>query len=306
MRRIIALAFAAGVLTTIGSAAGVSDDARSGVVAPRTRTVYVSALDANGAPVTDLTPADFGVKEGGKQREVTVVAAATAPMHIALLIDDNGSGIFRASVARFVQRLHGRAAFAISTVTGQTARLVDYTTSGEALVGALERLSARPGTPDGGQLLEGIFQSARELERGKADRSVIVALTVGGEEHSTLPAHHVLDQLRKSGAALHVISVAPSAVRSTVTVTKPSALLEENLNLNEVLGDGPKQSGGHHEQIIASAGIVLGMHQLAEALIHQYVIAYALPDGVKPSDRISVTVKRPGVSLRAPTRVPNH
>ena len=43
---------------------------------------------------------------------------------------------------------------------------------------------------------------------------MIVALTVGGEEHSTLPAHHVLDKLRQSGASLHVIMVVNTALRS--------------------------------------------------------------------------------------------
>ena len=43
---------------------------------------------------------------------------------------------------------------------------------------------------------------AIDLDKRKASRPIIVALTVGGEEHSTLPAHHVLDNLRQSGAAL--------------------------------------------------------------------------------------------------------
>lgn len=268
------------------------------------RIVYVTAVDANGAPVTDLTPADFIVKEGGQERAVTKAGPATAPMKIALLIDDNGTGLFRYSVARFIERLHGRAEFALSTVTGQNLRLVDYTANADVLREALDGLRPRPGTPDGGQLLEGILQAAKDLERLKAARPVIVALTVGGEEHSTQPARHVLDQLRQSGAALHVVSVTGKALRSTVVVTRPSDLLEENLNLNQVLGDGPRQSGGRHEEIIAAAGIVTGLQQIAESLTHQCAIEYVLPDGVKPSDRISVSVKRRGVSLRAPTRIP--
>ena len=46
-------------------------------------------------------------------------------------------------------------------------------------------------------------------------------LTVGGEEHSTLPAHHVLEELQKSGAALHVIAINSSTIRATATVSKP-------------------------------------------------------------------------------------
>lgn len=274
-------------------------------VEARTRAVYVTAFDANGTSITGLTAADFLVKEGGKARDVTKAEPATVPMHIAIIIDDNGTGLFRYGVAKFAERLLGRAAFALSTVTGQNLKLVDYTASAEALSAALDGLRARPGTPDGGQLLDGIFEAAKELERRNAARPVIVALTVGGEEHSTLQAHHVLDQLRQSGAALHVVSMKNDAVRSTVAVTRPSELLGENLNLSQVLGDGPKRSGGHREEIVATAGVNSGLQQLAELLKRQYRIEYTLPDGVKPSDRLSVSVKRNGVSLWAPTHIPN-
>ena len=95
--------------------------------------------------------------------------------------------------------MQGRAELTLSTVVGQTQRLVDYTTDVEKVTSAIVSLSARPATQDGGQLLEGIFQAAKDQEKREAKRPVILAVTVGGEEHSTLPAHHVLDQLAKSG-----------------------------------------------------------------------------------------------------------
>ena len=272
---------------------------------PKSRTVYVNAFDGNGASVDDLVAADFAIKENGKPREVVSSRQAKALMQIALIVDDNGTGLFRAPLYRFVQRLQGHAEFAIVSVVGQPLKLTDYTQDGRELSEAIGSLSARPGTPDGGQLLQGIYDAARELEKREASRPIIIALSVPGEEHSTLPARHVLDKLKDSGASLHVFLVANSASRQMAAVTKPGALLEENMNLGEVLGDGCKQSGGRREDIVASAGALLGLQSLAEDLMHQYVIEYDLPAGVKPSDRISVSVKRKGVSLRAPARVPD-
>jgi VWFA-related protein len=274
-----------------------------GAFEPRTRVVYVTVIDRNGAPVPALTGADFTVKEAGKERQIVEAAIAKVPLRIAILVDDNGTGIFRAGVVRFIQRLQGRAEFAMSTVAGQHLKLVDYTTSGDALVEAIGRITARPETPDGGQLLEGIFETAKDFEKRRAERPVIVVLTVPGEEHSTLPAHHVLDQLQKSGALLHVISFGSSALRSTVAVQKPAALLEENLNLNEVLGDGPKQSGGSRDEMVASAGLALGLQQLAEHLINQYAVTFVQPDGVKAFEKIAVSVNKPGITVRAPARM---
>jgi hypothetical protein len=271
----------------------------------QTRRVYVSAMDRNGAVVSDLTAAEVTVKEGSKSREVTALRPATEPLQVAIIVDDNGTGLFRVPVARFIEGLLGRAEFSIITVAGQPQKLTSFTGNSDTLRDAINQLIARPGSPDGGQLLSGIYESALVFERRKVQRPVILALTVGGEEHTPLPPHHVLDQLRKSGAALHVVSVVGSTQRTTAPANRPSDLLNDNLGLNEVLGDGPKRSGGRREQIPALAGAVTGLQQLAEALKRQYVVEYVLPEGVKPSDRFSIATSRKDVTLRAPTHVPD-
>ena len=183
---------------------------------------------------------------------------ATEPLQIDLIVDDNGTGLFRAPLARFVQRMEGRAVMALRSVVGQTMKVVEFTPSVDALMRGIATLNARPETPDGGQLLEGISEAAIELHKVEARRPVIIALTVGGQEHSTVSSDFVLDQLRKSGASLHVFSVAGSALRASVVAKTPKDLLQENMHLNRVLGDGPKQTGGRHQQIVASAGALTG------------------------------------------------
>jgi VWFA-related protein len=301
----MARSFLALLLILCAPAAGASShQAPAAAPSERTNTIYVTATESSGAPVLDLVAADFTIKEDGKTRDVVRAEVAKAPMQVMILVDDNGTGIFRSGLAQFVQQLQGRAEIAISTVVGQTQKLVDYTSNVDTLIGAITTLTARPGTPDGGQLLEGIFQSAKDQQQREAPRPIIVALTVGGEEHSTLPAHHVLDQLAKSGSGLYVVQVANSALRSTVQVNKPAALLEENLNLSEVLGEGPKQSGGQRVEIVAAPGIVAGLQRIAAELKNQYAVAYTRAAKVRPTEKVNVAVKRRGVNLRAPSKVP--
>lgn len=268
-----------------------------------TRTVYVTVTDKAGSPVTDLAPADFVVKEGGKNREVVSATVTNVPMRIAIIVDDNGTGIFRYGVAKFIERLQGLAEFSLSTINVQQMKLVDFTANAQDLTAAIARLTARPGANDGGQLLEGIYETAKDFQKRFARRPVIVALTVGGEEHSTVPAHHVLDELQKSGASLHVIAVSSSALRSTAVASRPGALLEENMNLSEVLGDGAKQSGGTRGEIVASAGLTVGLQQLAEELRTQYAVSFSRGDPPKSSDKLNVSVKRAGLNVRAPIRL---
>jgi VWFA-related protein len=300
MRRMLALS-----ASTVLFAAGLSaaPPSRQAGTQEGLRTVYVSVLDKNGVPVTDLGPGDFIVKDGGKNRDVVEAGMTNVPLRIALIVDDNGTGLFRYGVVKFIERLQGRAEFALSTVTGQHQKLVDYTADADLLTTAIGQLTARAATNDGGQLLEGIFETAKDFQKRKTRRPVIVVLTVGGEEHSTLPAHHVLEELQKSGAALHVVATNNAALRATATVSRPGALLEENLNLSEVLGDGPKQSGGKREEIVASAGVVVGLQQLAEALRNQYAVSFSRAEPPKSSDKLSVSVKRSGLTVRAPVKL---
>ncbi|HXW04989.1 MAG TPA: hypothetical protein VD833_07150 [Vicinamibacterales bacterium] len=291
-----------GVVAISVSGSGPQSQAASAQSTPR--IVYVSVSDADGVPVSDLSVEDFVVKEGGKEREVTRARIGDTPMQVAIIVDDNGTGIFRYGLTRFVERLEGRAEFSLSTVTGQMFKVVDYTSSLPAIQRGIVTLAARPATNDGGQLLAGIHETAKELRRREARRPVIVVLTVGGEEHSTLRASYVLDALRDSRASLNVLTVARSMLRTSAAVTRPSALLEESLNLGEVLGDGPKQTGGRRDEIVASAGMLSGLQQLAEELAMQYVVEYSLPAGVRPSEKLSVTLRRSGLTVRAPTKVP--
>jgi len=273
-------------------------------ITPTPRIVYITATDAKRVPLPDLTAADLAVKEDGKTREIVKVERAVIPMTIAIIVDDNGTGLFRFGVANFCQKLLGKAEFSISTVTGQVMRLVDYTPNAQLLSEAIAKLNARAATPDGGQLLAGVSEASRELLKRRAKRPVILALTVGGEEHAPIPAHQVLDELADSGAQLYVVSVAESVLRSTAQPTKPSDLLDENMNRGEVLGAGARQSGGRHDEIVAAAGIVQGLQLIGDELLGQYAVTYMLPDGVKPADKVAISLKRKGALLRAPSRIP--
>ena len=277
---------------------------RGAAQAQTPRTVYVTVLDRNGVPIDGLSAEDFDVKEGGKTVAVDQATISKEPLQISIIVDDNGTGLFRSPLARFVQRMDGHAAMAISSVTGQTMKIVDYTPNTDALLHAVTTLNARPSTPDGGQLLEGISEAALELRKREARRPVIIALTVGGQEHSTVNSDLVLDQLRKASAVLHVFSVASSSLRATVAATAPRDLLQENMHLNRVLGDGPKQSGGTHQQIVASAGFLQGLQNLANELVSQYRVTYSLAPGTKKSDRLNVSVRRKDAVVRAPSRIP--
>jgi len=265
----------------------------------QTRKVYVTAFDANGAPFSDLSLEDFIGKESGKPHPIVSLGPATAKMQIAILIDDNGSGIFRVGVARFIEALLGRADFSISVVAGQTMKLVDYTSDPGPLSDAIAKVGARPTTQET-LLLDGLMGVAKDVQKRKMARPVIVALTAGATDVTPMQPDDALNELRKSGAQLYVVAVLTHAA----TPTRPGDLLNEGHALAAVLGDGPKRTGGDRVEISAIAGVDTGLGRFAEELKHQLVLEYSL-EGAKPSDRVSIALKRSDLTLHAPTYVPN-
>jgi len=280
MRQILVLPLACAALT-LTPASRVA--AGAGVL----RTVYFSAADASGAAVSGLTPADLAVKEGGKERAIDSVGPATEKMQVFLLVDDGGSGAFQGSVAQFIETTQGRAQVAISALNPQPMRLTEFTENVDEFKTAIGRLGPRGKIQTVGEQIIGAVEfAAKELVKRKAARPSIVVMTVGGEQPQSTEADPALNALKASAASLSVVYL-------------------RGVELGKVLGDGPKRSGGMTQDV--SAGVALGpvLDKIAQNLLHQYVLTYTLPDGTKPNERFELTTSRKGVTLLAPSRVPD-
>jgi len=276
--------------------------------------VYASVIDKQGQAVTDLQATDFEVRVAGTPRDVVSAEPAKIPLRIALLVADQGTGAFQLGLAHFMQRLLGHAEFALISVVVQPEKLVDFSHEGRDLSAGLSRLGPR-GRQTGAQLMEAIQDATKDIQHEER-RPVIVVMRLGGEAATSLDGDDVREQLRKSGAALYVVSAAgaqgkaPSQATGTDAVSvqqgqfRDAELAEGAFNLAQVLGDGSKESGGRYEQVIATTH-ARALEQLADQLLHQYAITYALPDGAKPGDKLSVSSKRKGVTVRAPSRLPD-
>lgn len=254
-------------------------------VADVTRQIYISATEGSGAPVTDLTAADIRIKEGGKDRPVASLKPATGPMHVAILVDDAGSGAFQAAIAQFLERTRAGGQFSITLLNPQASMLVDFTNEPSALRDALGRLGRRGRLQaDGDQMLDAIDRAAKALQQRKAERAVVVALTLTGGKPESIEPKNVLNSVRQTGAMLNVVYLIGA-------------------DLGMVMGDGPSQSGGRIEQAGNGNGIIPAAIRIAESLQTQYAVTYTIPDGTSLSERIDVSTSRKGIKLTAPTRI---
>ncbi|MEO7275405.1 MAG: hypothetical protein ABI211_25750 [Vicinamibacterales bacterium] len=254
-----------------------------------TRTVYVTVTDDKGAAVTDLTAADFAVKEGGKARDILTAAPATVKMRTAVMLDERllGDGPTRKGLFEFLKRLQPASEFAIITVGLRNQTVVDYTADLNVIVSAINKFTLNPGPVS--NFSESVIDVTKTLSRQRQERPVIIALALpGGGEVGSGSVSEALNWLRQSGAQLHAVTVTQSTGGS-----------------EQILEEGAKQSGGRRIEVNGTMAIPGALQQLADSLSAQYALTYTLPDGVKPDKRVAVSVTRKGVTLRAPTAIPD-
>lgn len=266
-----------------------------------TRTVYVTVTDVKGAPVTDLTAANFKVKEGGKDREIVKAEPAKAKPHMALMVEERLSPdqATRVGLFEFVKRLNGAAEMSLITVGLRNTTVVPYLTDPNPLLKAINELSLNPQPTS--NLTEGINDIARSLEQQHPERPVIVVVGFSGGQAGGGSAASILTQLRQSGATLYAVTFGPPGSGNSGNL----GTMGDESGREQVLGDGAKQSGGRRTDVVTTSAIPKALLQVADDLAAQYVITYALPDGVKRDRRFSISTDRKGVTLRAPTALPD-
>ena len=91
------------VLSSTPHASQAGRDAREGVM-------FVSAVDREGEPVSNLGPDAFQIREDGVRREILRVSRATEPIDVAVLVDNSAAArdditFLRTGLSNFVARI---------------------------------------------------------------------------------------------------------------------------------------------------------------------------------------------------------
>jgi VWFA-related protein len=284
------------VLTTLGLLALLAMMGAAALVAQAARqSMYVSALDAAGAPVPDLGPSDFVVREDGIAREILAVEPATEPMQVALLVDNstaaqNAIRDVREAVTAFVTGMTGeetRHEVAIIGLAERPTILTNYTADRAELLTGVGRIFTQP--QSGMYLLDAILETCSGLTKRRATRPVIVAVTSEGVEYGNRFHPEVLEALRRASASFHVITFGPPS---------GNILATEMRERYTVFDEGTRTTGGRYEQVLAISNLPQRMGQVAAELTHQYLVSYARPESLIPPERTTVEAGRQGLTVR--------
>jgi hypothetical protein len=266
----------------------------SGVLAEQRQTreqhAFVTVLDANDAPITNLSPDAFLVREDGIAREVLRVAPAAPPSHLVMLVDDSQvtDGLqvdLRLGLKTFFAELPPASPGPItrlSTFGDRPTVLVEFTTTPSAVVTAVDRVFPRAGA--GSTFLQAIVDTARTLKTRQAVRPVIVAFVAeAGIEFSDDKHQQIEQTLQAVGASLWTV---------VLEDRRGQNMSEANRERSIVLGDVLRHSGGYNKTVLSRQGIELGFKTIAGAIKGQLDVTYGRTESLIPPNNVEVTLKQ--------------
>jgi hypothetical protein len=255
------------------------------------RSLYVSVVDKDGKTVPDLGPADFLVQEDRVTREVLTVRPADDPMQIALLVDNSQASDpfirdYREALPAFINAMMDSAGprneMTLITLADRPTIFTPYTSERAAVLKGVERIFAMPGSAT--YLLDGLIETSRGISKRNSARPVIVALTSEGPELSDRYYQQVLEPLKESGAACHIL-----------VIGRP---INQEHDRAVVLDRATKESGGRWDTLLISTALTDRMKEIAQDLKSQYKVTYARPTTLIPPENVTVAVKRPDLTAR--------
>ncbi len=169
--------------------------------------VEAGVYDAAGRAATRLDPKAFRLREDGEPQTLDVVARETYAMNVVLLVDNSQSMQRRMTeVRRAAER------FALSLDKGDTVTVAPFHTELRTITGptndvatiseAIAAMKAGGGTA----ILDSVYSAVKLLD-GMAGRRIIVLVTDGFDENSTLKLDQVIERAQSARIAVYALAI---------------------------------------------------------------------------------------------------
>ena len=267
-----------------------------------TRSIYVNAVDEGGAPVLNLTPADFLLTEDGLPREVTRATLLNGPMRIVLLVDSSTPvgpmlNNFKTGLNAFIDELPEEEEVVFVTSGGQIRVRTQPGTDRVKLRAQVGLFAAEGGANAFlDTMLEADKRFLKTVPPGQWPAFVIVTTDRGENtrEPNVKDYNNFMQDFLARGGAAHAVIIAGKAIGS---VTDMVTNLVDNV-------------AGTSQTIVADSNLPERLRVIANRLaddhqrmMRRYEIRYAGdPKLLKPM--ISVKSSRDGVQLQMSVRRP--
>jgi hypothetical protein len=271
------------------------------------KSVLVSVVSDDPAPLTDLTTADFRVLEDNVARPVVDARLASDPLFVALLVDTAKPMLgvtpptqeIRRGLTTFSEILDAAdatARIALFEFGGAAMKTLDFSTPA-LLASRIERLI--PDQRSGAVLFEAFVDASRSLSEKPGPRRALVCINFSAPETSTVNPKKVLSEVEKSGATAWAVSIQDVEGTSSVQTGKQGVDNRSAPDREAFLNTVTQATGGLRIRALEVSAIEKHLKTVANALVSQYVVSYTRPAGASVK-KISLELARPGKVLMSP------
>ncbi len=173
------------------------------------KRVNIRVLDDKNRAIPNLNIKDFTILEAGKEREVLEVGTSAAPFNLVLLLDVSGSvedyeDFIRKTAREFVNTMNPNDKISIVTFRDDVKTLNRFTTDRKILVESLASLQAGGSTSLYDSIAYVLSDTLRPL---RGERTAIVILSDGDDNHSFLSFNALRGTIEESGALIYPLYV---------------------------------------------------------------------------------------------------
>ncbi len=294
------LAFVLGLAVLVPGASAQQQPPR---FAAGTAVVSIDVLvTRDGKPVTDLTVADFEVRDSGAAQPVQLAGLESIPVSLLLALDTSASvrgpalDQLKDAAKAAVSSLRAGDQAALLTFSQNVALRAAWTDDKKRLLTAIDAATAQGST----SLTDAAF-AAITLPPSRLSRTLALIFTDGDDSSSWLNAATVVDAARRTDAVVYGVTL--SAVPSTgITLDERRARLFEDPGLyrSSLLPLLSYETGGESFARADTKDLRAAFLDVMARFNQRYVLTYAPPhaagSGWHPVD---VRMKDPGLTVTA-------
>ncbi len=265
---------------------------------------YISAIDADGVPVTNLRAEDIVVTENGASASIERMELVTRPVKVQVLVD-NGMGTGN----QLVQFRNGLKGFFNALPLGMEASLITLSPQPRWVVRSTnDRVQLTKGVdliaPDTGatKFIDGLVEASERIDQDNGGREryypVIVVLSTTGPETSSArerDLERMVQRFREQNVTVHIVMLG-TGPQTTNTVTGA-----RQVGVGKFVADDTR---GRYEAIAAPTRVMTLLPEIGEMVAwahlrqhQQYRITATRPESsTGPLGDLAMAITRPGVS----------
>ena len=253
-------------------------------------SLFVTVADAQGRLVPDLTKDDFEILDNDKVQSIIYFENVIQPITVVVMLDTSGSmtgsiSLLKEAAEQFLLRLLPADQGRVGAFNDKIQISAHFTKNRDELIGDVKELDFGNGT----RLWDAVLMSLDEL-KGIDGRRVVLVFTDGEDTESRTRLGATIDRARLDDAMVYAIGLESNFFNGQRMIrSQPDGGLRK-------IAD---ETGGGYFELKKTADLAPTFTRVAQELHAQYVMGFTPAQLDGKVHKLSVRIKKPGMTARA-------